>query len=314
MCTPVAASPVLSTVTPSAAPAPTAVAAATGGGQGALAAPLPTDPAALQGAATVQATPTTQAGGDVAPGASSCCADATAGAGTIGSGPTGVTGGGPADLATAVADLGAAVKNLETVLADLGMTGAPVQPAVDAAAAGTTTGGGATPAPEPAAAPTPPPAAPAPAPAQAAAGEKAIYPVGTEKISDEFGATKGRMTSHGGTDFARGTGTEIKASLSGKVVSAGPNGGWGNQILIEHPGGLFTRYAHLVDGGIGVKVGQEVKQGDSIGKVGSTGNSTGPHLHFEVYEGGTAAANRRDPHVWLDSGALKADKNPQADH
>ncbi|MCW2956803.1 MAG: peptidoglycan DD-metalloendopeptidase family protein, partial [Thermoleophilia bacterium] len=161
--------------------------------------------------------------------------------------------------------------------------------------------------------PAPAPA-PAPAVAQAVEAVKAIYPVGTERVSDEFGATKGRKNAHGGTDFSRGANTEIKATLGGTVIEAKANGGWGNNVVVDHGNGLFTRYAHMIDGGILVKPGQAVKQGEVIGKVGSTGNSTGNHLHFEVMEGGTGPGNRRDPHVWLDTGKLVADKNPNAAH
>ncbi|MGI5854030.1 MAG: M23 family metallopeptidase [Bacillota bacterium] len=67
-------------------------------------------------------------------------------------------------------------------------------------------------------------------------------------------------------------------------MQAGWNGGYGLSIVVDHGGGLKTRYAHLSK--IYVKVGQKVKTGEKIGAVGSTGNSTGPHLHFEVIKNG----------------------------
>jgi murein DD-endopeptidase MepM/ murein hydrolase activator NlpD len=142
--------------------------------------------------------------------------------------------------------------------------------------------------------------------------EKPIYPVPAAHISDEWGATAGRANAHGGLDLANPSGTDIKAALSGTVIEATSSGGWGNEVLIDHHNGLFTRYAHQSE--MLVTPGQEVKQGDVIGKVGSTGNSSGPHLHFEVMEGGTGPANRRDSHVWLDTGRLTADVNPDAAH
>ncbi len=78
------------------------------------------------------------------------------------------------------------------------------------------------------------------------------------------------------------------AATGGTVVEAGPDGGYGNWILIDHGSGVSTGYAHLVDGGILVSVGEHVEAGQVIGAVGSTGQSTGCHLHFEVRLGGTA--------------------------
>ncbi len=74
----------------------------------------------------------------------------------------------------------------------------------------------------------------------------------------------------------------IIAAGSGTVISAGYRGGYGNTVIIDHGDGVTTLYAHLASGGIRVSVGEHVSKGDHIGTVGSTGNSTGPHLHFEV--------------------------------
>lgn len=89
-----------------------------------------------------------------------------------------------------------------------------------------------------------------------------------------------KMKYHGGTDYAAPTGTPVKAAASGKVTFSGWRGAYGKVIYIKHPNGRETRYAHL--SAINVRNGQSVKQGQMIGKVGSTGRSTGPHLHYEL--------------------------------
>ncbi|MFS0774534.1 M23 family metallopeptidase [Neobacillus sp. 3P2-tot-E-2] len=102
-------------------------------------------------------------------------------------------------------------------------------------------------------------------------------------ISSQQGQRWGR--AHKGIDIARPSNRTIKAADNGKVVSAGNGGdGYGNKIVIDHENGLRTVYAHLDS--IGVSVGQTVSQGSAIGVMGSTGNSTGVHLHFEVYKNG----------------------------
>ncbi|MFC9282320.1 M23 family metallopeptidase [Streptomyces collinus] len=90
---------------------------------------------------------------------------------------------------------------------------------------------------------------------------------------------------HSGQDFAVPTGTEVLAAHGGTVVKAGPNGAgdgpaYGNAIVVKHGNGTYSQYAHLSR--IDVKVGQVVKTGQHIALSGSTGNSTGPHLHFEI--------------------------------
>lgn len=89
-----------------------------------------------------------------------------------------------------------------------------------------------------------------------------------------------KKTFHDGIDFSADKGTIIIASAGGKVTFAQRNGGYGLCVVIDHGRGLCTRYAHASK--LMVKEGQEVKKGDVIAKVGSTGRSTGPHLHFEV--------------------------------
>ena len=85
---------------------------------------------------------------------------------------------------------------------------------------------------------------------------------------------------HPGIDIGAEMGAPIHAAASGRVILAGYSGGYGNLIVIDHGNGLATAYAH--QSRLGASVGQEVSQGDVIGYVGSTGFSTGPHLHFEV--------------------------------
>jgi murein DD-endopeptidase MepM/ murein hydrolase activator NlpD len=97
-------------------------------------------------------------------------------------------------------------------------------------------------------------------------------------ITSPFGTRWGRV--HEGIDIGAGYGYNVTAAAGGTVISAGWNGGYGNAVQISHGGGLVTHYAHLSS--IEVSVGQTVERGELIGLVGSTGNSTGPHLHFEV--------------------------------
>ena len=89
-----------------------------------------------------------------------------------------------------------------------------------------------------------------------------------------------RKTFHEGIDISADKGTSIKASASGKVILAKRYGGYGLAVIIDHGRGLSTLYGHSSK--LLVKEGQTVKKGDIIAKVGSTGRSTGPHLHFEV--------------------------------
>ena len=104
------------------------------------------------------------------------------------------------------------------------------------------------------------------------------------RFTSPFGPRWGRF--HYGIDIANCVGTDIKAADGGVVTRAGRAGSYGNLIIIDHQNGTSTRYAHLSR--IDVKVGQTVEQGQSIAKMGNTGRSTGPHLHFEVRVGGKA--------------------------
>lgn len=111
-----------------------------------------------------------------------------------------------------------------------------------------------------------------------------LKPLQRMVISSAFGQRWGR--SHDGIDIAANTGTAIYATEAGQVTYSGWKGGYGNFISISHGGGYTTRYGHASV--LLVRSGQKVKKGQMIAKVGSTGNSTGPHLHFEVITNGIA--------------------------
>lgn len=89
--------------------------------------------------------------------------------------------------------------------------------------------------------------------------------------------------SHTGVDFSASSGTPVKAVTSGEVVKAGNGGAYGNEVVIKHDDGKYSQYGHLTSSS--VEVGQQVGTGDRIAVSGSTGNSTGPHLHFEIRTG-----------------------------
>ncbi len=115
-------------------------------------------------------------------------------------------------------------------------------------------------------------------------------PIDGARLSSRFGKRRhpilGYTRMHTGTDFAAPTGTPIYAAGDGTVVSAGRNGGYGNYIRIRHNGTYQTAYAHLSRYAKKTRKGARVKQGQIIGYVGSTGRSTGPHLHYEVLKNG----------------------------
>ncbi len=107
----------------------------------------------------------------------------------------------------------------------------------------------------------------------------------------------GRPAMHTGLDFRGDTGDEIHVTAAGTVVSAGWSGGYGRMVEVAHPNGLSTRYGHLSE--IDVHVGQTLKVGQPLGRLGSTGRSTGPHLHYETRIDGEAV----DPQRFLHAGA-----------
>lgn len=115
-------------------------------------------------------------------------------------------------------------------------------------------------------------------------------PTPGQDITSRFGNRRdpflSRLAFHGGIDFRAPTGTPVYSTGSGVVTHAGRNGGYGKMIEIDHGNGITTRYAHLA--GVEVRKGDHVTSGVRIGKSGSTGRSTGPHLHYEIRRNGNA--------------------------
>ena len=131
-----------------------------------------------------------------------------------------------------------------------------------------------------------------------------IWPAkGAYAVSSPYGYRNPDISGksfHGGIDIVTGTGNStgvpIIASASGTVIYVAKSySGYGHQVLIDHGKGITTRYAHMKSGSISVSVGQKVKQGQQIGRIGSTGNSTGPHLHFEIIVNGV----KQNPNKYL---------------
>ena len=124
--------------------------------------------------------------------------------------------------------------------------------------------------------------------------------VGEVEFTSGFGVRTdpflGRPAMHTGLDFRAATGDPVRATANGKVASSGWAGGYGRMVEVDHGNGLSTRYGHLSE--IDVKVGDVVKIGQVIGLVGSTGRSTGPHLHYETRIDGEAV----DPQKFLRAG------------
>jgi len=114
------------------------------------------------------------------------------------------------------------------------------------------------------------------------------YPLGRIHVSSAFGRRldpfTGRWTHHEGVDYRAGFGTPVYAVADGDVTEARYAGGYGNSVRIRHRSGTITHYAHLSS--LGARHGQKVRKGQVIGRVGSTGRSTGPHLHFGLMQSG----------------------------
>jgi len=113
-------------------------------------------------------------------------------------------------------------------------------------------------------------------------------PTAAAAVSSSYGVRLDPFTRrpafHSGLDFPGGFFTPIQATAPGVVAFTGVRSGYGNTVEVDHGGGFKTRYAHLQ--GIAVSVGQRVGVGQRIGAMGSTGRSTGPHLHYEIWVGG----------------------------
>jgi murein DD-endopeptidase MepM/ murein hydrolase activator NlpD len=120
-----------------------------------------------------------------------------------------------------------------------------------------------------------------------------VNPLPEAAVTSCFGQRWGRL--HAGVDLAAPDGTRIRAAGAGVIVAAGPAEGYGNAVLIDHGNGYLTHYGHMSL--VEVTVGQQVAVGQEIGKEGSTGHSTGPHLHFEVHQG--FYKNPIEPTQWM---------------
>jgi murein DD-endopeptidase MepM/ murein hydrolase activator NlpD len=118
----------------------------------------------------------------------------------------------------------------------------------------------------------------------------------TSSFGNRLDPFLGRLALHAGIDFRAPTGTRILATAPGTVITAGKTGGYGNMVEIDHGNGITTRYAHLST--ILVNVGDTITTGEAIARSGSTGRSTGPHLHYEVRLNGEAV----DPMRFLTAG------------
>ncbi len=143
----------------------------------------------------------------------------------------------------------------------------------------------------------------------AAEPSRVVFPVpaGTWVLTSEYGPRvhpiSGESSFHTGTDFAAPDGTPILAAADGTVTVAEFSGGYGGLIVIEHTLNgqtVATAYGHMWETGIHVQPGDTVAAGQHIGDIGSSGNSTGPHLHFEVRHGGTDGEHT-DPAAWLNA-------------
>ena len=159
------------------------------------------------------------------------------------------------------------------------------------------------------------PAALLPASRTVATMDARNYPSGTlpagelpvnGRISSDFGLRRhpisGEMKFHEGIDIAAPTGTPVRAVADGTVVFSGKAGGYGNMVVVRHAGGVETAYAH--NSRNLVRAGQRVASGQTISLVGSTGSSTGPHVHFEVREDG----EKINPHIYLKARAMEVKK------
>jgi murein DD-endopeptidase MepM/ murein hydrolase activator NlpD len=127
-----------------------------------------------------------------------------------------------------------------------------------------------------------------------------MAPMSGARITSKFGMRsdpfRRRPAMHTGIDYRAPTGQDARATAAGKIVTAGYSRGYGYMVEIDHGDGLRTRFAHLSK--ILAKKGQTVARGDVIGRTGSTGRSTGPHLHYEIRVNGRAV----DPMTFIRAG------------
>ncbi|MFI6469733.1 transglycosylase family protein [Streptomyces sp. NPDC050516] len=155
---------------------------------------------------------------------------------------------------------------------------------------------------------TPPKSTPKPPAAKPPAAKVATKSAGFTAPVDAHPSTPYHLAGsswasgyHTGVDFPVATGTSVEAVTSGTVVEAGWGGSYGYQVVIHHPDGRYSQYAHL--SAVNVKAGQKVNTGQRIGRSGATGNATGPHLHFEIRTG-PAYGSDVDPLAYLRAGGV----------
>ncbi|MFI5711586.1 M23 family metallopeptidase [Kribbella sp. NPDC051620] len=138
-------------------------------------------------------------------------------------------------------------------------------------------------------------AAKAEALAKAAAAPKVVLPTTGYHLTAGFGQAGGRWArNHTGLDFAAPLGTPIRSVMAGEVIQADYEGAYGRQVKVRHADGTVTSYSHMSE--FDVSVGDTVQAGTQVGAIGVTGNTTGPHVHFEVLPGG---GDPIDPKPWL---------------
>jgi murein DD-endopeptidase MepM/ murein hydrolase activator NlpD len=141
-------------------------------------------------------------------------------------------------------------------------------------------------------------------------------PLSYRRLSSAFGMRfhpiLGRWREHRGVDYAAASGTPVRSVGDGVVIFAGWKGSYGNLVEVSHPGGVVTRYAHLRGYARGTRPGARVRVGQTVGYVGSTGLSTGPHLHFEMLVNGRYIDPRHALHVRSRQVARLADRSGYA--
>ncbi len=131
--------------------------------------------------------------------------------------------------------------------------------------------------------------------AAAAAAPKIVLPTTGYHLTARFNQAGGRWAhNHTGLDFAAPQGTPVRSVMAGTVIQADWEGAYGRQVKVRHADGTVTSYSHMME--FDVSVGDSVQAGSMVGRIGMTGNTTGPHVHFEVLPGGGAPI---DPEPWL---------------
>jgi len=131
--------------------------------------------------------------------------------------------------------------------------------------------------------------------AAAAAAPKIVLPTTGYHLTARFDQAGGRWAhNHTGLDFAAPIGTPVRSVMAGEVIQADWEGAYGRQVKVRHADGTVTSYSHMSE--FDVSVGDKVQAGSMVGRIGVTGNTTGPHVHFEVLPGGGSPI---DPEPWL---------------